>query len=272
MSGNFHDDTEITNRKSADTRADFLWERFLVRHFGWLFSRSKKRILIIYFLTLYTMYPYSILNDSIKPFPILGEQYYWAPYLFDFIEPYYVNMPVRDVDYMNEHNMKLLKESGKSWGVWWYLDDRSHKLIGTNIYDEWRVFHLGIDLMTQWVSEIYNPLDGEVYEIWYEERVWNYGVYIIMRYSTWEDYFYALFGHMDRRSIDSDKILYERWGRLGTLWRKEQNGNWVPHLHLQVFTGKDFEKWKFKWYCTLEDMRNMQYICPHPGFLLHYNH
>lgn len=120
------------------------------------------------------MYPYSILGSDMKPFPILGKQYTWEPYVFDFIESYYADMPVRDVDYMDKHNMQLLKNAWKTWGIWGYLDDRSHKLLGTNIYNEWRVFHLGIDLMTEWIADIYNPLEGAVYELWYEEWVGNY--------------------------------------------------------------------------------------------------
>lgn len=43
------------------------------------------------------MYPYNILSQTIRPFPLLGDQFHGAPYLFDFIEPYYENMPVRDL-------------------------------------------------------------------------------------------------------------------------------------------------------------------------------
>lgn len=64
--------------------------------------------------------------------------------------------------------MKLLEQSGKTWGIGGYLDDRSPKLKGTHIFEQGRIFHLGIDLMTRGVADIYNPLDGEVYESGYE--------------------------------------------------------------------------------------------------------
>lgn len=214
------------------------------------------------------MYPYTILYNEVAPFPILENQYHWEPYIFDFIEPYYLDMPVRDTEYMNTHNMTLLRESGKSWWIGWYLDDRSYKLKGTHIYNEGRVFHLGIDIMTQGIASIYNPLVGKVYEVNYEDWHWGYWGYVIMEYSFSDRKFFALFGHMDYKSLPWKGSIIQAGEKLWTLGTSEQNWNWVPHLHLQVFTGVDFEKWKLKGYCALEDMKSMQYICPHPWFLL----
>lgn len=58
-----------------------------------------------------------------------------------------------------------------------------------------------MDLMTQEVADIYNPLDGTIFEVGYESGAGNYGGYIIMQYSYFGQDFYTLFGHMDRDSI-----------------------------------------------------------------------
>lgn len=231
------------------------------------FFKKKYRVL---FLIISPMYPYNLLWIDRHIYPILWDQYTGNPYIFDFTDSYYRDLPVRDTEYMNEHNMMLLWKSWKTWGIGGYLDDRSPKLVGTHIYDEWRVFHLGIDIMTQGVADIYNPLDWEIFEGGYEAWAWNYGGYVIMKYCIEGIVFYALFGHLDIDTV-TQKSFLSQGEKMATLGTPEKNWNWVPHLHLQVFTGKDLDIWKFKWYCTLDDLRNMQYICPHPGFLLRYH-
>ncbi len=215
------------------------------------------------------MYPYSLQKNNLEIFPIFWNQSSWMPVILDYSIPEFQKIDPRNMVDMNHYNQKLLTDNNASWSLGWYLEDRSYILTGTHIKKEWRIFHLGIDILFWAGTNLYSPLDGIVYEKWYEPGDGNYGGYIIIKYSVLGSEFYALYGHLSLSSIIESQFV-KRWEIFGKLWESNENGNWFPHLHLQVFTGRDLDIWKSKGYCKLEDIAQIKYFCPDPSFLLRY--
>lgn len=215
------------------------------------------------------MYPYSLLEKHLDIFPLFGPLENETPCIIDYSLPDFLSVNPRNMNNMIAYNKHILSNASASWGIGGYLEDRSHILTGTHIRAEWRIYHLGIDILFPADTKLYNPLDGEVYEKWYEPGDGNYWGYIIIKYSLLSGFFYALYWHLSEPSITS-KTHIRKWETFAQLWKPHENGNWFPHLHLQAFTGKDIEVWKDKWYCKLEDIGKIRYYCPDPSFLLRY--
>jgi hypothetical protein len=81
------------------------------------------------------MYPYFLLEKNIEIHPILPDDF-GDPYFFDYTDPIFSELPIRDTKFMQKWTMKVLEKSGKKWGIAGYLEDRSRRLQGTPLIDE----------------------------------------------------------------------------------------------------------------------------------------
>ncbi|MDD2917244.1 MAG: peptidoglycan DD-metalloendopeptidase family protein [Candidatus Gracilibacteria bacterium] len=191
------------------------------------------------------------------------------PYFFDYTDPIFSELPIRDIAFMQNWNEKTLRENNKQWGIAGYLEDRSLRLRGTHLLEEGRVYHLGIDIIAPTGTNIFSPLAGEVIESAVELGSAGYGGYVIIRYALEDSMFYVLYGHLNPDSLHNIGSINpgEVVGEIGS---PDVNGGWTTHLHMQAFTGVDFEEWKMKGYCSLKDMKKIRTICLDPSFLLRY--
>lgn len=191
------------------------------------------------------------------------------PYLFNYTDPIFAELPIRDTVFMQAWNEEILRKNNAKWGIAGYLEDRSLRLRGTKLIDEWRIYHLGIDIIAPTNTLIYSPLEGEVIESTVELWKANYWGYVIISYPSLWDGFCILYGHLDPDSLHSLGTIW-KWDSVGSIWSPAVNGEWTTHLHMQAFTGKDIEKWKSKWYCSIEDLPTIRDYCPDPSFLIRY--
>ncbi len=215
------------------------------------------------------MYPYPLLSNSCIISPIFWDVSASTPAIIDYSIEEFRDIDSRDQDAVESYNRHYLESRGSSWALWGYLEDRSHILRGTHIAQEWRIYHLGVDVIFPAGTTLYAPLDARVYEKWYEPWDGNYWGYIILEHTVWWVSFYALYGHLSYDSITRDESV-DRGQEFARLGQRSENGNWFEHLHLQVFTGRDVEKWKDKWYCSLADLPTIKNHCPDPSFLIRY--
>lgn len=214
-------------------------------------------------------YPFNLLVSDLEIHPII-DTHLWLPFLFDYTDQIFWTLPIRDTAYMQKWNEEILRLNKKQWWIAWYLEDRSLRLAWTHLVSSGRTYHIWIDIIAAAGVELHSPLDGEIIESSYEEGKANYGWYIVVAYTLMESTFYVLFWHLDPKT--SRRVGSVKKGEVfGTIWSAEVNGDWTTHTHMQVFTGKEFETWKSKGYCTLEDMKTIQQICPDPSFLLRYS-
>lgn len=196
-------------------------------------------------------------------------EWFWSPFLFNYTDPIFSELPIRDTRYMQEWTETLLENNGKKWGIAGYLEDRSLRLRGTHLINEGRVYHLGVDIIASADTPIYCPLDGEVIESAVEWWKASYGGYLLVKYPLIGEDFHVLYGHLDPNTLHSLWSII-RGESLGNIGSPEVNGDWTTHLHLQAFTGKDIDIWKLKGYCTLLDTQTIHQYCPDPSFLIRY--
>jgi murein DD-endopeptidase MepM/ murein hydrolase activator NlpD len=191
------------------------------------------------------------------------------PFFFDYTDPLFSQLPVRDTLFMQKWTEDTLKKNGKKWWIAWYLEDRSRRLQGTHLIDQWRIYHLGVDIIAPADTPILSPLDGEVIESSVEIGKASYGGYVVIRYPILWENFCVLYGHLDPNALHSVWPI-SIGSELGKIGSSNVNGDWTTHLHMQAFTGKDIDIWKSKGYCTLSDIPTIQEYCPDPSFLIRY--
>ena len=61
-----------------------------------------------------TMYPYYLLEKNREIYPILSDDF-GDPYFFDYTDPIFAELPIRDTQYMQQWTMDVLEKSGKKW-------------------------------------------------------------------------------------------------------------------------------------------------------------
>jgi hypothetical protein len=154
-----------------------------------------------------------------------------------------------------------------SWGLASYLEDRRTVLAPyPQMQDEERFFHLGLDIIVPLGTPLYAPLDAVVQESGYEEGQGNYGGNVLLRHeSPCFETFYSLYGHLNKEKLPEPGTSFAGGESFAWIGDFHENGDWFYHTHLQVFTQKGYDQgWVSKGYCTADDLRVMDSICPSP--------
>ncbi len=102
---------------------------------------------------------------------------------------------------------------------------------------ESRTIHMGLDLFCAAETPVCSPLDGTVEILENNARELDYGPMIVLRHATdtGQD-FYTLYGHLSLDTLGAIEPGQEvRAGeQIATVGLPPHNGNWPPHLHLQL--------------------------------------
>jgi murein DD-endopeptidase MepM/ murein hydrolase activator NlpD len=99
-----------------------------------------------------------------------------------------------------------------------------------------RDIHVGIDIAAPVGTPIHAFADGEIHLQGYNGAAGDYGYTIITRHRFDGIDLYALFGHLDARSITlrSDGDAFHAGDVLAYVGDRHENGGWNPHLHFQL--------------------------------------
>lgn len=102
---------------------------------------------------------------------------------------------------------------------------------------ESRTIHMGLDLFCTAGTPVHAPLDGTVELLKNNARELDYGPMIVLRHATdTGQTFYTLYGHLSLDTLGAIEQGQEvRAGeQIATVGSPPHNGNWPPHLHLQL--------------------------------------
>ncbi len=119
---------------------------------------------------------------------------------------------------------------------------------GDGTLNEQRTIHIGLDLFADAGTPVFAPFDGVVHMAEAHLQPLDYGGVIVLRH-TLDDgtAFFTLYGHLCPASfaalVTGQRVACGE--QIATLGVPAENGNWTPHLHLQVITdllelGSDF--------------------------------
>jgi 4-aminobutyrate aminotransferase-like enzyme/Ser/Thr protein kinase RdoA (MazF antagonist) len=146
-----------------------------------------------------------------------------------------------------------MQQAGVAVGVGRYAEARAFYTTpqfsgGARLTDEHRTIHLGIDLFVRPGTPIHAPLDGVVHLAVNNAARLDYGPLVILRHETGAgDPFFTLFGHLSEETLAGLQVgqSIARGQRLGCVGAPPVNGDWPPHVHVQVILdlldlGRDF--------------------------------
>ncbi len=107
--------------------------------------------------------------------------------------------------------------------------------------DRRRTRHLGVDLFAPPGTALHAPLEAVVRRVAVDAGAQGYGPWLLLEHRTDDDDgFHTVWGHLDGHSVAGlragTKIAAgAAFARIGA---RPENGDWPPHLHLQVLLGE----------------------------------
>ena len=165
-----------------------------------------------------------------------------------------------------------LDASSHQWGIGKYMEERKTFLRNcTNIIEEKRYYHLGLDIVVPYNTPMFSPLDAEVYKTGKETTVGNYGGYIILKHDINDVVFYSFYGHLKTPHLFNlgDKIKAgQTFAHIG---QESDSGGWFCHVHLQILTQEAIDTGYTDWgYISPELLPKLETYFPSPYFLFKY--
>jgi 4-aminobutyrate aminotransferase-like enzyme/Ser/Thr protein kinase RdoA (MazF antagonist) len=104
-------------------------------------------------------------------------------------------------------------------------------------HPERRTVHLGVDLFVPAGSPVHAPLAGHVHSLANNAARLDYGPTIVLQHQPpGAPAFYTLYGHLSLDSLDgvAPGQPVARGSTIGRVGAPPANGDWPPHLHLQL--------------------------------------
>jgi peptidoglycan LD-endopeptidase LytH len=166
---------------------------------------------------------------------------------------------------------QLLKKNQCRYGIGGYNEERilyrrSPHFGGS----EERNIHLGTDIWGPAGTTVFAPLGGVVHSTGYHETFGDYGATLILQHQLDGIAFHTLYGHL-RISDLAGRIpghFISRGESIGSFGGPEENGNWPPHLHLQIIEDMELKEGDFPGVCTLSERERYLHNCPDPDLIL----
>jgi 4-aminobutyrate aminotransferase-like enzyme len=142
---------------------------------------------------------------------------------------------------------------------------------GGRATEERRTVHLGIDLFVEPGTRVRAPLPGTVHLLATNAAPQDYGPLVVLRHETGDGTpFYTLYGHLSEDTLPSLAVgrrveAGEAFARVGA---PPANGDWPPHLHLQVILDLLDEGAGFPGVAPPSQRAVWTSLCPDPNLLL----
>jgi murein DD-endopeptidase MepM/ murein hydrolase activator NlpD len=177
---------------------------------------------------------------------------------------------------------------GKLWahdatvGVGGYGEERvlyrrSPHFAGTG---EARTVHLGVDLWAEAGTPVFAPLSGVLHSAQDNAGFGDYGPTLILEHRLVVPAapgrppgilrFYSLYGHLSRASLRGRQAgtPVAAGERLGTLGDFPENGDWPPHLHVQLIADVGRDQGDYPGVCAPSERERYLASCPDPNLIL----
>jgi len=180
-----------------------------------------------------------------------------------------------DREWFHEHIFGRMAKVGREISIGRYDEARliyqaDFFKVDTDEFPERRTVHIGLDIFAKAGTPIYAPIDGEII-IMQDNAGWqDYGPMVILKHDTGEDVFYTLYGHLARGFVDGLQVGdYVMAGTMiARMGEWEVNGNWPPHLHLQIMVDMLDYKDTFPGVVRSTERSIWRNLCPNPNLIL----
>ena len=140
----------------------------------------------------------------------------------------------------------------------------------SNVQEEARRFHLGIDIWGKPFTPVMAPLAGKVHSFAFNNNFGDYGAMIILSHRLREQSFYTLYGHLSLASIKNLKggDTIGRGDVFAEFGVPQENGNWPPHLHFQIIKNIQGMKGDYPGVCKYSEKEIYMDNCPDADLIL----
>ena len=165
-------------------------------------------------------------------------------------------------------NNQYLERAGLRYLISRYAEDRIEMLRGSKIEKEERTIHMGIDIFSKDLEDIFAPSDGEIVASGKETCDHSFGHYLIFKPVEELTHNYIFLGH-----ISSDLLrngIVKAGQKIATLgdFKNGENGGWSRHLHVQLLKNLPNKDLLPKGYSTKEALAQNIIQHPDPSFLV----
>ena len=134
-----------------------------------------------------------------------------------------------------------------------------------------RRIHMGLDVFCEVGTKVHAPYDAVVHKMMYNPTPLDYGQLVILQHRTNDGFsFYTLYGHLseDTNTLITEGKVLKAGDYFANIGAQGENGNWPPHLHLQVIThllgfGTDFPGVVYA-----SERAIWKKLCPNPALLI----
>jgi len=115
-------------------------------------------------------------------------------------------------------------------------DEYRPNMYTTNIFENIRNIHMGIDIGGPVGTSCMAFTDGVISHFGYNSEPGDYGNVVITKHEISQTTVWALYGHLDSLSITNKSIGQEVTAGqiIGNFGNNQENGGWEPHLHFQL--------------------------------------
>ncbi len=163
------------------------------------------------------------------------------------------------------------KLEGYKYGIGGYNEDRVlYKRSNHFEAQEPRTIHLGIDVWAPAGTGVYAPLGGVVHSFAFNNNFGDYGATIILQHQLDGVAFHTLYGHVslkDLAALQQGKYI-NRGELIAHFGEPEENGDWPPHLHLQVIEDMELKEGDYPGVCSKKERDNYLRNCPDANLVL----
>jgi 4-aminobutyrate aminotransferase-like enzyme/Ser/Thr protein kinase RdoA (MazF antagonist) len=133
-----------------------------------------------------------------------------------------------------------------------------------------RTIHLGLDLFAKAGTPISAPLEGIVESFANNTDPLDYGPVIVLRHELDGVTFYTLYGHLSLESLENKQKgqVVKKGETFATLGAAPINGDWPPHLHLQILVDDLDLGANFPGVAYPNEREIFKALCPDPNLIL----
>lgn len=179
-----------------------------------------------------------------------------------------------DTNHFSDYiHAKLRKEDCK-YGIGGYAEHRTvysrSRHFDSATDEEPRRFHLGVDIWGPVNTPVIAPLDGIIHSFAFNNNFGDYGATIILTHNIEGNTFHSLYGHLSLNSLKNLQggQLIKRGEIFAEFGMQFENGQWPPHLHLQLIIDIQGMKGDYPGVCKFSEREIYLSNCPDAGLLL----
>lgn len=137
-------------------------------------------------------------------------------------------------DFTETYDPATIETSG--WGIGRYDEVRSRGMYNSQLYDDGRRVHMGLDIWGPAGTPVRAFYPGVVRAVADNDHPRDYGPTIVTQHEIDGVDVWALHGHLCRRSLTrlTPGHSFDAGDVIGYFGEHDVNGGWAPHLHFQL--------------------------------------